>query len=221
MAELEASAAVLGVARVVPLGFADSGWTSSPDRGTFAALSVDVAAAPLAALLEKERADAVTIYDRAGGYGHPDHLQVHRAGSRAAALAGTPVVLEATVDRSLIRPVARLVAATPGLLPDVRRTDYESAYTAREDLTHRVDVRAYADQKRRALLAHHSQSTSDRGVRTLGLLLRLPSWMFTRVLGREWFVEQGRLPQAPLDDIFASLRPGPPVGRSRPAAPAP
>jgi LmbE family N-acetylglucosaminyl deacetylase len=219
LAELEASAAVLGVARVVPLGFADSGWTSSPGPGTFAALPVDAAAAPLAALLEQERADAVTVYDRAGGYGHPDHLQVHRAGSRAAALAGTPVVLEATVDRNLIRPLARLVAATPGLLPDVRRTDYESAYTAREDLTHRVDVRAYTDQKRRALLAHHSQATSDRGVRTLGLLLRLPSWMFTRVLGREWFVEQGRTPQAPLDDVFASLRPVPPAGPHRPPAP--
>ncbi len=221
MAELEASAAVLGVARVVSLGFTDSGWTSSPVPGTFAALPVEAAAAPLAALLEQERADAVTVYDRAGGYGHPDHVQVHRAGSRAAALAGTPVVLEATVDRNLIRPVARLVAATPGLLPDVRRTDYERAYTAREDLTHRVDVRAHIDQKRRALLAHHSQATSDRGVRTLGLLLRLPSWMFTRVLGREWFVEQGRAPGAPLDDVFATLRTVPPTSRSRSPAPAP
>lgn len=221
MAELEASAAVLGVSRVVPLGFADSGWTTDPAPGTFAALPLDTAAAPLAALLKQEGADAVTVYDRAGGYGHPDHVQVHRVGTRAAALAGTPVVLEATVDRNLIRPVARLIAATPGLLPDVHRTDYESAYTAREDLTHRVDVRAYTDQKRRALLAHHSQATSDRGVRTLGLLLRLPSWTFTWVLGREWFVEQGRTPAStPSDDVFASLRPAPPAGRSRPPAPA-
>jgi LmbE family N-acetylglucosaminyl deacetylase len=219
MAELEASAAALGVARIVPLGFEDSGWTSSPARGTFAALPVEAAAAPLAVLLEQERADAVTIYDRAGGYGHPDHLQVHRAGSRAAALAGTPVVLEATVDRNLIRPVARVIAATPGLLPDVRRTDYERAYTARAELTHRVDVRAYTDHKRRALLAHHSQATSDRGVRTLALLLRLPSWTFRAALGREWFVEQGREPRAPLDDVFASLRrpaPGDPSQRPVP-----
>ncbi len=221
MAELEASADLLGCARIVPLGFADSGWTSRPDAGTFASLPVDAAAAPLAALLEQERADALTIYDRAGGYGHPDHLQVHRAGTRAAEIAGTPLVLEATVDRDLIRPVARLIAATPGLLPDVRRTDYASAYTARSDLTHRVDVRAYADQKRRALLAHHSQTTADRGVRTLGLLLRLPLWTFSRILGREWFLEQGRAPAALLDDVFASLRPVPPPNPHRPLAPGP
>lgn len=221
MAELEASAAVLGCARVVLLGFEDSGWTSDPAPGTFAALPVEQAGAPLAALLEEEGADALTVYDRHGGYGHPDHVQVHRAGSWAAAAAGTPVVLEATVDRDLIRPVARLVAAVPGLLPDVRRTDYATAYAARAELTHRVDVRAYADAKRRALLAHHSQATADRGVRTLGLLLRLPTWTFRRALGREWFVEQGRPPGAPVDDVFASLRPPVPPDRARPAAPAP
>ncbi len=210
MAELEASAEVLGCARVVAMGFADSGWTPNPAPGTFASLPVDQAAAPLVALLEQERADALTVYDRAGGYGHPDHVQVHRAGSHAAAVVGTPVVLEATIDRTLIRPLAQIVRAVPGLLPDVRRTDYTNAYTARADLTHQVDVRAYADQKRRALLAHHSQATADRGVRTLGLLLRLPTWTFSRVLGREWFVEQGREPGVRLDDVFATLRPAAP-----------
>ncbi|MFI5101158.1 MAG: PIG-L deacetylase family protein, partial [Actinomycetes bacterium] len=42
----------------------------------------------LAELLVEEAADAVTIYDPAGGYGHPDHVQVHRVGTRAAELAG-------------------------------------------------------------------------------------------------------------------------------------
>ena len=60
---------------------------------------VDEAAAELARLLVEERADVLTTYDAAGGYGHPDHVQVHRVGRRAAELAGTPLVLEATVDR--------------------------------------------------------------------------------------------------------------------------
>ena len=30
----------------------------------------------------------LTIYDSDGGYGHPDHIQVHRVGVRAAELAG-------------------------------------------------------------------------------------------------------------------------------------
>ena len=44
----------------------------------------------------------LTTYDAAGGYGHPDHVQVHRVGRLAARMAGTPVVLEATVDRDLL-----------------------------------------------------------------------------------------------------------------------
>ena len=57
----------------------------------------------------------LTSYDPAGGYGHPDHVQVHRVGARAAALAGTPVLLEATVDRRRCAGSLRLVARLPGL----------------------------------------------------------------------------------------------------------
>ncbi|MET7278960.1 hypothetical protein ABZS29_12075 [Kribbella sp. NPDC005582] len=40
----------------------------------------------------------------------------------------------------------------------------------------------------------------------LGLLLKLPRWLFRRMLGHEWFVEHGRTPGAPLDDLFSTLR---------------
>jgi LmbE family N-acetylglucosaminyl deacetylase len=203
--ELEASAAVLGCAAVVHLGFVDSGWRATAPPEAFSRLPVAEAAAPLTALLRRERADALTVYDPAGGYGHPDHRQVHRAGSHAAKAAGTPLVLEATIDRSVIRPLVRVVAATPGLLPEVRLADYDRAYTASEDITHRVDVRAFGDQKRRAMQAHVSQASSGEGARTLALLLKLPPPLFRRVLGREWFVEQGRPKGAVSDDVLASL----------------
>ncbi|MFL6027680.1 MAG: PIG-L deacetylase family protein [Friedmanniella sp.] len=206
MLELEASAAVLGCAAVVPFGFVDSGWRTSAPVDAFSRLPPADAAAPLVALLEREQADALTVYDPAGGYGHPDHRQVHRAGSHAARLAGTPVVLEATVDRAVIRPLVRVVAATPRLLPEVKLADYDRAYTASEDITHRVDVGPFTDQKRRAMLAHVSQATSAEGARTLALLLKLPRPLFRRVLGREWFVEQGRPRGAVLDDVLATLR---------------
>ncbi|TDO51759.1 LmbE family N-acetylglucosaminyl deacetylase [Kribbella sp. VKM Ac-2527] len=207
--ELDRSAAALGCARVVRFGLPDSGWTSAeqPPAGSFSRLPVTEAAAPLADLLREERADALTIYDPAGGYGHPDHRQVHAAGLYAARLAGTPLVPEATIDRTLIRRLIRLVSALPGVLPDLRAADYEHAYTSRSDITHRLDVRQYSDAKRRSFEAHVSQASSDDGARTLALLLRLPPWLFRRVLGREWFVEHGRRPGVPpVDDLFASLR---------------
>ena len=44
----------------------------------------------------------IVLYDWHGGYGHPDHIQVHRVGHRAADLAGTPRRFEATYNRDRI-----------------------------------------------------------------------------------------------------------------------
>lgn len=204
--ELERSAAVLGCARVVRFRFPDSGW-DGPRADGFGRLPVAEAAAPLADLLGAEQADAVTIYDPAGGYGHPDHRQVYAAGLHAARLAGTSLVLQATIDRDLVRRLVRLVELVPGVLPAVRASQFDTAYTARDDITHAIDVRRYAEAKRQAMKAHASQASTDRGgSRTLALLLALPPWLFARVLGREWFVEHGRSPGHQLDDLLHSLR---------------
>lgn len=204
--ELDQSATALGCARVVRFGFRDSGSAGPAPDGAFSLLAVEEAAAPLIEVLRAERADALTIYDPAGGYGHPDHRQVHTIGVYAAARAGTPLVLEATIDRRLIRRLVRVVEAIPGVLPGVRALDYSHLYSPPSAITHCVDVRAYTKQKRRAFRAHASQASSDGGARTLGLLLKLPPWLFRRVLGREWYVERGRMPGRPLDDVFATLR---------------
>jgi LmbE family N-acetylglucosaminyl deacetylase len=206
-AELHRSAAALGCARVVELRFADSGWGDAlPPPHAFSRLPVEEAAAPLARLLREERADVLTVYDPAGGYGHPDHRRVHEAGVLAARLAGTPVVLEATLDRRLLLRLVRVVAAVPRLLPEVRPSALAGSYTAHSDITHRVDVRSYAPAKRRAMRAHVTQTTADEGTRALKVLLRMPPWVFRRVTGTEWFVERGRAAGAPLDDVFATLR---------------
>jgi LmbE family N-acetylglucosaminyl deacetylase len=148
----------------------------------------------------------LTGYDEHGGYGHPDHVHVHRVARRARELARTPVLLEASVDRTwLVRAdrVVRLVPGTPRLDPATR----ERVYLSRAELTHRVDVREQVPAKRAALLAHHSQATGGPTLRTVSLLGRLPRPVATWVLGHEWFREAGRPPGPELlDDVFASLR---------------
>lgn len=209
-AELEASARALGVARVVLLGYADSGFDTPPITGaeSFADVDPDLAAARLAQVLRQEHADALTTYDAAGGYGHRDHVQVHEVGRRAAALAGTPVVLEATIDRTAIVRVVRVLRALGRVLPLPEIPEVTRAFTPRTALTHRVDVRLHLPAKRRALAAHASQTTG--GPRTVSLLLRLPWPLAGKVLGHEWFREVGRTPVQPLlDDMFASLRVSP------------
>ncbi len=211
LAELRESANRIGCARVEVLGYPDSGLAGNgTGSGTpFARTDVELAAQRLARLLVEEQAHVLTIYDEAGGYGHPDHVQVHRVGVRAGALAGTPVVLEATVDQRLFRWALRLFAGLSRLANGSQPPGGRSAYTPRSQLTHRVDVRLYLNQKRAAMRAHASQQTSGSGPRSLALLLRIPPPLFRLWLGHEWFVERGRTPHGrPLDDPFATLRPG-------------
>jgi LmbE family N-acetylglucosaminyl deacetylase len=210
LAELRRSATALGVARLELLGYADSGLDgTSPDPAAFVRADPGDAAARLAAILREERADVLTTYDPTGGYGHPDHVRVHEVGAMAADLAGTPVVLEATVDRDLLNRALRLAGRVYRFPPEFDLAAFERAYAPRSAITHRVDVRHWAVRKRVAMAAHASQATADGGDRTLAAFLRLPLPVFRQVFGHEWYVERGRAPRRPaLDDVFATTRAG-------------
>ena len=128
MAELRASAAALGVARVEHLGYADSGLgpevaPDPPGRDRFVRADVEEAAERLAAILREEHVDVLLHYEPNGGYGHPDHEQVHRVGRRAAELAGTPKVLEATVPRDTICRAIDLAAKVYRFPPEFDRVE--------------------------------------------------------------------------------------------------
>jgi LmbE family N-acetylglucosaminyl deacetylase len=209
MDELEAAAAALGVARVVSLGYADSGFLepADPPAGSFSATPVETAAAALAAILREESADVLTTYDARGGYGHRDHIHVHQVGRRAAQLAGTPVLLEATVKREAIQRAIRLLHRL-GVRPGGVTSDaFDAAFSPAEEITHQVHVGRWARQKRAAMHAHLSQTTGGSDLRTLAFLLRLPLPVFRWALGKEWFVEVGRpVPARPIDDVFDSVR---------------
>jgi LmbE family N-acetylglucosaminyl deacetylase len=99
--ELEQACALLGVERLVLLGHRDSGMQGSPanlHRSAFCNVAIAQSARALADLLDEEGADTLVHYDSDGGYGHPDHVMVHRVGAAAAALTGIPAY-ESTVDR--------------------------------------------------------------------------------------------------------------------------
>ncbi|MCW2847127.1 MAG: LmbE family protein [Marmoricola sp.] len=209
--ELARAAAALGCARWELLDYVDSGWGHADPRdtrtGKFSELDPAGPAERLAEILREEQADVLTVYDEHGGYGHPDHVQVHHVGVLAARLAGTPVVLEATVDRGRLQRVASVMRWIPGVSRLVPADRFGSSYVARAELTHQVDVRRHLQAKRDALAAHGSQSTGGGSVRTLALLLRLPRPVLGLALGREWFRERGRATSPVLlDDVFASLR---------------
>jgi LmbE family N-acetylglucosaminyl deacetylase len=208
-AELRRAAGCLGVHRVVLLGYGDSGLHPDPgDVEAFANADPYDAVRRLAEVLREERADVLTVYDPNGGYGHPDHLRVHLVGTLAARLAGTPVVLEATVPTGAFRAVLRVLRAVGHLLGTPPPLGDRQVFSDRRRITHRVRVGHQLHAKREAMAAHASQRRADGQGRVLDQMVRLPMPLFALAFGREWFVEQLR-PVGPVQgDVFATLRSG-------------
>ncbi|MGH8976961.1 MAG: PIG-L family deacetylase, partial [Acidimicrobiia bacterium] len=190
-AETRAAADLLGIDRVEFLGYVDSGMAGEPTNDapdSFAGADADAAAKRLAHLLHEERADVLTIYDGNGGYGHPDHVQVHRVGVLAAELAGTPAVFEATMNRDHFK---RLMKAQPEAMDQIAAEerpaveDLESLGVPEDQITTTVDVREYVMLKRDALALHESQVGPE------SFFFGLSDDAFREAFGYEWFIRRG------------------------------
>lgn len=215
--EAEASAAALGTARLVWLDYGDSGMAGLPandDPACFWQADVAQAAARVAAVLRDEAAELLLSYDEQGNYGHPDHIQVHRVGERAAALAGTPHLLEATISRDHVKGLIAQMRAT-GVEPSEDWPDLDDAKVllgmpdAR--ITTRIDVTPWLARKRAAMAAHATQ------VGDLGAFLTMDDTTYREAMGTEFFIRRG-VPAGHRDhDLFPAVGAGervePPVAR--------
>jgi LmbE family N-acetylglucosaminyl deacetylase len=194
---------VLGAARVEFLPYHDSGMAGeatndAPDA--FAAADIEAAAALVADLLREEQADVLTVYDERGGYGHPDHIQVHVVGRRAAVLAGTPRVYAATVSKEHYLGLAEQM--NDQLPADLERPDPEELDLGVPEavITTTVDVTDVLDRKRAAMAAHPSQIAEE------SFFLALPSELFAAAFGTEWFVRLDETPAEPETWILEGTR---------------
>jgi LmbE family N-acetylglucosaminyl deacetylase len=187
--ELADSTRILGITRTHSLGYADSGLHGEVATG-FAHQGRFTVAKSIAAMCDDEDADVLVGYDPSGGYGHPDHLQVHRSVRTAVMLCKrTPRLFEATLPREPIARAVRLAAAAHATPRGFDPLEFTHAWTPRADITHRVNVRKYLSQKRQALQAHASQASADGSTRTLAVLTRLPGPLSAILLGTEFYVD--------------------------------
>jgi LmbE family N-acetylglucosaminyl deacetylase len=194
--ELAAACEILGVARHEYLGYGDSGMAGEPsndDPGSFWKADLDEASKRLASILEDEQADVFVTYDENGGYGHPDHIQVHRVGIRAAALAGTGRVFMATINRDYLLSLADSADDFGLDMPEEQRSMIGTMGVPADRITTEVDVRDYLDRKRNAMVAHASQITDT------SFFLTMPPEAFTVVWGTEWYMRVGAEGAAPLE----------------------
>jgi len=187
--QLEA-ARLLGVDRVEFLGYHDSGMNGEPTNdapSAFARADIEAAARRLAEILTDEQADVLTVYDDHGGYEHPDHVQVYRVGVRAAEIAGTPRVYEATANRDYIQALIETNAEALPDTPDAPDAASMATFgTPAAEITTTVDVRDYTDRKREAMAAHASQIPAD------SFFMQLPPEAFREAFGYEWFIRRDK-----------------------------
>jgi LmbE family N-acetylglucosaminyl deacetylase len=201
--ETTRSAEILGASRVEFLGYVDSGMMGTPENeapDSFWQADLEEAAGRLAKILTEENADILTVYDDHGVYGHPDHIQVHRVGVRAAELAGTRRVYESTGNRDAILggllEAREMGVEMPGDLdPDA----FQDFGVSDAEITTVVDVTEFLEVKRASMRAHASQ------IAETSFFLSVPDEFFARGFGQEWYIRRGPRPATRETTLFDGI----------------
>jgi len=177
-AELRAACAILGVDEVHFLGYRDSGMAgeeSNNDPASFWRAPLDEAIAAVVAQVRAFRPHVVVTYDANGAYGHPDHIQTHRAtvlAVEAAYLAklypsaGEPWRVSKLYYTAFPARAARRAVDLAESLgqpsPFGDTPPEELDFVTRDELvTTTISAPDQMARKLAALRAHHSQITED------------------------------------------------------------
>lgn len=217
--EIAAALAILGVQHHEFLGYRDSGMMgeeSNRHPDAFWQSDLMEATGRLVRLIRRYRPDVMTIYDPFGGYGHPDHINVHRIGmaafTGAADLGRFPLeegehpwtphkLYWAAWPRSRVRAMAE-ARFEAGTIDEAERDRMYHGGTPDEHIHAWIDVMPQVDKKLAAFRAHRSQIPED------WFLLNVPEHLRPVMMGREAFVRVFTHVDTTRDesDLFAGLR---------------
>lgn len=202
--ELECASRWLGLAGLHYLGYRDSGMPGSADNDHPDALVRAEPAAlvgKLVALIRALRPQVVITFDPHGGYGHPDHVAIHRAATEAFLAAGDASRypeqaahgLSAFAPRKLYytafpKQALRILVLTlrvmgrdPTRFGRNRDINLAEIAAREQPITTFIDIGRYLERKEQAGACHRSQSGPA------GLLAWMPAVLRRKLLGRESF----------------------------------
>jgi mycothiol S-conjugate amidase len=175
---------------------------------------IDEAVGKVVAQIRRFRPHVVVTYDGNGGYGHPDHIQTHRAtvlAVEAARLkgmykdAGEPWHVDklyyTAFPRAEFERMVETAKAAGMDSPWGEATADEMEFlTPDEDVTTTIDTVDVIGRKRDALRAHHSQISDDWPQ------LTLPDEMLRQFAGEHFQLVISRTPAVlPETDLFAGV----------------
>jgi mycothiol S-conjugate amidase len=172
--ELARAAAIIGYDEVVMLGYRDSGMAGAESNDNplcFARAPHDEATERLVKIVRRTRPQIMVIYgDDQSGYPHPDHLRVHEIGLAAYVAAGDPKRFRgsgAAWQPSKLYYTMFSVQRFKEVHQKFEELGLESPFDEQwrqrwkdvpaEAVTTSVDIAAFADVRREALLAHATQ----------------------------------------------------------------
>jgi LmbE family N-acetylglucosaminyl deacetylase len=218
--ELHCAASILGLREVHFLDYRDSGMAGSTANQHPRALvqaDPEALAGQVADLMRHLRPQVVITSDPYGGYGHPDHIAMHRA--TVAAFERLPVdeqpekLYFTAFPQTLLRWVVRFMPIL-GINPEAVGKNQDINLRAILEhgllITARIDIGAYYAVKVQAGACHSSQLSGPASAWG-----RLPRWLVRRWQSTETFyrakppVQRG---EAVERDLFAGLHSSTSVG---------
>jgi LmbE family N-acetylglucosaminyl deacetylase len=217
--ELDNAVKILGISRLVRLGYRDSGmkgWPQNDDPESFWATPVEVAAAKLADILIAERPQVIMTYNAHGFYGHPDHIQAHRITLAALEMIDyEPTLYFNAIPASVMvhwrarweqedreraeADAAKGIVREPEV-PDPDEEEFEMG-TPDDEISAIIDIGDVTGAKFDALEAHVSQIADS-------FWMKMGRERFMEIMRTEWFVRVTNPMNIDgcVDDIFAGYR---------------
>lgn len=215
--ELDDAVKILGIDRLVRLGYRDSGmmgWPQNADPDSFWAADVNDAAKRLAEIIMEERPQVIVTYNEIGFYGHPDHIQANRITLAALELIDyEPTLYYNAIPDSVMAiyrarweeedRLKREEDEKKGIVraPEPEPEEPLNMGTPDDKIGARVDVSTTNSRKFDALAAHASQISDS-------FWMKMGKEQFMEVMVNEWFfrVTNPNSLDGCVDDIFAGYR---------------
>lgn len=194
--ELNCAAQALGVERLYLLGYRDSGMegdAANDHPQAFINAPAGEVIVQLVELIRRERPDVVITFEPNGGYGHPDHIAIHRyakqAFSEAADPAAYPDLGEAwqadklyytAIPRSFFNEMRNRMIEEGIDTSELDWLDSDKNHWSEQDIDLIMDVSDSVDDKWAALECHATQFGPDH------LFRKLPNEVSKSLLAREY-----------------------------------
>jgi LmbE family N-acetylglucosaminyl deacetylase len=181
-AELRAACTVLGIKYLWFLDYRDSGMIGTPgneDPTCFYKVNDEEALARLVKIVRDFRPTVMVTFDATGGYGHPDHLTIHRLTTLAFQAAADPHLYPEAGDpwhtarlyyssfpRSRIKRMSQWLRDN-NLISGFDRFDPDTLGMPDELITNSIDVAEWAHLKEHSLNMHRTQLSPDSPFRKI------------------------------------------------------